>query len=261
MLIDPFTIVVQLINFVILVVALKFVLFDRIVRHMDERQAQMAQQRSEAHERLEEAERKGRDLDRRLEQIEHEREGVLTEAREEARARRQELIETARHDVDEQRARWWQAVEDEQDQLVERIRARVGDEVVRLTGRALQDLADVELEERFLKAFEDRFAAMSEEDRQELRGWLAEDGHPTVVSTAELDDAQRKRIRQLIGDVADGDVEVAFEEDGSLAGGLEVQVGGRAIGWTVDAYLERLEETVRASLSQDRDAGDDAASQ
>jgi F-type H+-transporting ATPase subunit b len=261
MLIDPFTIVVQLINFIILVVALKLVLFDRIVRHMDERQAQMAQQRSEAHERLEEAEQKRRDLDRRLEQIEHEREGVLAEAREEARARRQELIETARHDVDEQRARWWQAVEDEQDQLVERIRARVGEEVVRLTGRALQDLADVELEERFLKAFEDRFAAMSEEDRQELRGWLAEDGHPTVVSTAELDDAQRTRIRQLIGDVADGDVEVAFEEDGSLAGGLEVQVGGRAIGWTVDAYLERLEEAVRGTLSQDRDAGDDAASQ
>ena len=47
MLIDPFTVIVQIINFAVLLVALKVVLFDRIVRHMDERQQRLAEQREQ----------------------------------------------------------------------------------------------------------------------------------------------------------------------------------------------------------------------
>lgn len=248
MLIDPFTLIVQIINFAILLVALKFVLFDRIVQHMDERQARLAQMRDQAHEEREKVEQKSRELERRLADIEQEREDRLAEAREDARQWREELIETARSEVGEQRDRWRQALEDEREQMLRRIRTQVGEQVLALTRRALADLADVELQGRFLDAFERRLEALEPDERDELKGWIVDDGRPIVVSTAELDDDERDRLRRLVHDLAEEKVEVDFRQDDGLIGGLEIQVGGRAFGWTVDGYLEGLDESMRGTV-------------
>lgn len=248
MLIDPFTLIVQIINFAILLVALKFVLFDRIVRHMDERQERLAQMRDEAHEERAQAEERNRELERRLAEIEQEREDRLAEAREDARQRRQELIEAARSEVEEQRDRWRQALEDEREQLLRRIRAQVGEQVLALTRRALADLADAELQDRFLDAFVRRIEALEPDERDELKGWISDDGSPVVVSTSELDDDERDRLRRLVRDLAGEDVEVDFRQDDGLIGGLEIRVGGRAFGWTVDGYLEQVDESLRGAM-------------
>lgn len=259
MLFDPFTVIVQIINFAILLVALKVVLFDRIVRHMDERQTRITELREEADERLAEAEEKGRELDRRLSEIEREREDRLAEARETAGQRRQELIEEARREVEEQRDRWWEALEDEQDQLIGRIRMRVGEEVTELTRRALVDLADAELQARLVGAFERRVEALEPDEQQQLKRWVVDDGHPTVVSSTELDDEQRKRLVRLVRKLADEDVDVDFQQDAALVAGLEIQVGGRAFGWTVDGYLEQMDESLREIMRRDGAAREDAS--
>lgn len=245
MLIDPFTLVVQVINFVILLVALKFVLFDRIVRHMDERQARLAEMRDEAHAEREQAEERNRELERRLAEIDREREERLAEAREEAKQRRAELIEKARAEVEKQRDRWRQALEDEREQLMRRVRRQVGEQVLDLTRQVLADLADADLQDRFIDAFERRIEALEPEERQELKGWVCDDGRPVVVTTTELDDDERDRLRRLVRDLAEKEVEVDFRRDDGLIGGLEVQVGGRAFGWTVDGYLEQVDESLR----------------
>ncbi|MEX1294831.1 MAG: F0F1 ATP synthase subunit delta [Candidatus Limnocylindrales bacterium] len=248
MLIDPFTLIVQIINFAILLVALKFVLFDRIVGHMDERQARLAEMRDQAHEEQEEAEEKSRELERRLADIEREREDRLAEAREDARERRQELIEEARGEVEEQRDRWRQALADEREQMMHRIRTQVGEQVLALTRRVLADLADAELRDRYLDIFERRIEALEPDERDELRGWISDDGQPVVVSAAELDDDERDRLRRLVHDLAEEDVDVDFRRDDGLIGGLEIQVGGRAFGWTVDGYLEEVGESLRGTI-------------
>lgn len=254
MLIDPFTVIVQIINFAVLLVALKFVLFDRIVRHMDERQQRLAQQREESEERLAEAAEKGRELDRRLAEFDREREDLMAEAREHARQRRQELIEEARREVEAQRDRWSQALEDEQDQMLERIRSRIGEQVIELTRRALRDLADSDLQARYVEAFAGRIEGLASDERDELGRWVAEDGKPSVVSASELDDEQREQLRTLVRELAGDDVEPAFRRDAGLVGGIEIQASGRAFGWTVDGYLERAEESMREIMSRDREA-------
>ena len=84
MLIDWFTVAAQFVNFLILIALLKYFLFDRVVRAMEEREKRIAS-------RMEEAERTKGDLEKERERyeemqrsLEQEREEILSKARREA---------------------------------------------------------------------------------------------------------------------------------------------------------------------------------
>ena len=57
MLINWFTVIAQIVNFLILVVLLKYLLYNRIVRAMDERESKIQSRLKEAEEKEEAAER------------------------------------------------------------------------------------------------------------------------------------------------------------------------------------------------------------
>ena len=99
MLINWFTVLAQIVNFLILVVLLKFFLYDRIIKAMDEREAKIRARLNEAKAKAKEAEQEADAFRSRNKELENKREAMLAQAKEEAEAHRKALTEQARHDV------------------------------------------------------------------------------------------------------------------------------------------------------------------
>ena len=118
MLINWFTVLAQIINFLILVVLLKFLLYDRIIKAMDEREAKIRSRLKAAEVKEKEAEQKANAFRLKNKELEDKREAMLSQAKEEAEAHRKELTEQARHAVSSLKSAWQDAIEREKDTFI-----------------------------------------------------------------------------------------------------------------------------------------------
>lgn len=240
MLIDWFTVVAQLVNFVILLVVLKFLLYDRILEAMEKRRQSFAE-REETTERLQrEAEEEARRLEGDRKEIEAHWEDMIEEARREASDRRHELMEEARSDVELQERRWQDSIRSNRDRLLTELERSTGTQAIEIARRALQNLADADLEAEVARAFANRLEEAEADD--ELVEALRDGDEPLTVCTSfELDERIRKPIRDALHDLAgDFEREIDWERDPDLVAGIVIRVGSRRIGWTIDQYLEDL---------------------
>ena len=244
MLIDWFTVVAQAINFLVLAVVLKFVLYDRVVAIIDRRQADIAEQIEQAREREAEAASERHRFEHLRHELDTERDQLLSTARSVADDERHQLVATARDEVEILRARWIEGIERERQRLLAALEQRAADELIALSEQALRDLADARLEDQIVAVGLQRLA----ERRAELIAQV--DAAPSVgLATAlPLEDAQREHVIAQVRELLGQRVEVTVDEDPDLICGLEIRVGDHAFGWSVATYLEALRRRVDAYL-------------
>jgi len=250
--IDWFTVVAQIVNFLILAGLLAKLLYRPIVSAMQEREERIAARMHEAEEREQEAEAARRDHEQKLKELEERREEVLARAREDADDERERLIDEARRSAREAEQRWHRALQDEQDAFMRELRRRVADQLCAVSRAALADLADADLQGRMVDVFVTRARDLDEERRVALCTGLRESERPPVVTTAfELSGDRRERliaaVRELLG--SDGEIEVRRSDE--LLCGVELSVGGRKLGWSLDSYLDRLAESIEETLDRE----------
>jgi hypothetical protein len=78
---------------------------------------------------------------------------------------------------------------------------------------------------------------------------FAKDGM-TVVSREDLPADMRDRVRKTLEDRLDAPAAITFECAPAMAWGVELRGSGQRIGWTPDAYLDSLEDKLRAALDK-----------
>lgn len=255
MLIDWVTVGAQIVNFLILVAALKFLLYDRITRVMAARQEQITARMSEADQSRLAAQAAAARARRIEDDVRERRHDLLDEARRAADERRRELVEHARREIAEQRERWWRSFEDDRDRLLRDLTTRVGEEVVEVTERALSDLVGAELEEAAVEAFLRHLEELPPQEREALATSLdgARNGEPrrVVVHTSfDLPEGLRHRVVRSL-DLPTDDVEIDFVRDPRLICGIEIRSHGRSVGWNVAAYLDALRRDLLEMLAEE----------
>lgn len=244
MLVDWTTVLIQVVNFVALVVLLRVVLYDRVLAAMEARRRKVAARWDEAERREAAAKQAEADFLARQKELAAEREETLAAARSEAAAQREALLAEAEAEVAALREAGTRQVEAEGRRLVQELRVRLAAQLQVLARRALTDLADADLEAQVRRVFLAR-----------LGGFLA--GHPAEVEALTGGHAVlRVRSAFALDEVARGELEAAlrerlgagpsleFETDPDLVCGIELRAGGRALGWSVDAYLDDLGEAL-----------------
>ncbi len=250
--IDWVTVIAQIVNFLILVGLLKYLLYGPITRAMHNRRQSIQDQLEEAREREREAEQEQEEYEQKRRELEERREELVEQARSEAQERREEMLEEAREQVQGVERRWHESLRDERDAFLRELRDRMGARVCVVARQALRDLADAELEAQMVSIFLDRLNELDDEHRRDLRRALDEaDRPPRVVTTFELSEDQREGIQSAVRDVLDADVSVAFRQSRELLCGIELNVGGRKIAWSLDSYLDRLEENISEVLERE----------
>lgn len=255
MLIDWFTVVAQIVNFLVLVLVLWRFLYRPIIRAMSEREAIFASRLEEAERMKQEAVREAETYRHKNQELDDTREDVLAQARREAEAWREELMDKARTEINGTRARWYAAMRQEQDALLRDIRQRVGRQVHAIVRRTLADLASANLEWHLIEVFVQRLGQLDAEQRRAMAGSLRESAQEIVVrSSFEIPVEARQGITDAVREhIAEG-IPLRFEMTPELICGIELRAGSHKIAWTVDDYLGSLEELVFEALEEKTEA-------
>jgi F-type H+-transporting ATPase subunit b len=260
MLIDWFTVIAQIVNFVILLGLLKWLLFDRIVRAMDERQETIVARLNAAEEKQRAADERAERVARQRRQIDQRREEMLESARRNADQQRRQWQREAREEVDQLRQRWQHDLRRQQRQLVAAFSEQAADALLQTMRQALRELAGADLQQQTVQRFLQTLATLEEDTRRHLVEGMASDGAAVVVrSAAELSGESRDQIRQgLQKHLRDG-ISPSYEQSPELICGLELQAGQRAIGWNLGDYLSRFRETLEQALDEQTQAAESSS--
>jgi len=156
----------------VLVLLLRHFLYRRVVRAMDERETRIDSRLKEAQERKKEAEQEAESYRKKNQELLDRDEELLAKAREEADIWRKKLEENARIEVEENKARWYEAVERQKEAFLIDLRRRAGEQTYIIVRRVLKDLANDDLERQIINTFI-KLLANLEDDEKEALGLLS----------------------------------------------------------------------------------------
>ena len=245
MLIDWFTVVAQIVNFLVLVALLKHFLFGRLVKVIDERKKKVETCLADAEAKSREAERQVELEQARTLEQERKRDEMLAEAQRQASAKRDEMIQKTREEVRKLEAKWREDLDRERGAFLDEVRRRAGKEILAIVRRALADLASSDVQHSAIEALLERLrnfdvAALRELSRSDL----------TVLTPADLAEDARQAIRGTIETRLGTPVQLHFTRTPDMGWGIELRGNGRRIGWNSDTYVEALEENLREALER-----------
>lgn len=250
--IDWFTVVAQIVNFLILVGLLKYFLYGRVVQAMQDREQAVRARWDQAQQQREEAERELQAARGKNRQLENEREELLAKVRDEVEQYRQELTEKVRSDVDEQRARWGEAIQTETEAFLRDLRRRVSDEVCSVARRVLTDLADENLERRMVEQFLRRIEQLPDSERQAVDASLHGGQQAIIVQTSHpLNDELQQRITTSLESAFAGTPRLEFEQTDDLICGIALQTNSHKLAWDLRDYLASLEQELQQMLEEE----------
>jgi len=248
-LIDWFTVIAQILNFLILVFLLKHFLYDRIIQAMDKRNDKIRSRLEEADQKEKEATEKKEAYLRKNREIEEKEESMLSEARQKADARRKELTAQAKEHVEALRKRWQEALEKEKDTFFRDLRHMVGQKVYAVTRRALKDLAKTDVEKQAVELFLEHIQRMEEEQQKQLTDAIQRSNNQLTVRTSfEADSRLRRQITKTLREQLAKDLQVNYEAKPEMIFGIELGLQGQKVSWHVEDYLETLEEEMKGTL-------------
>jgi F-type H+-transporting ATPase subunit b len=253
-LIDWFSVGAQVINFLILVVLLKRFLYGPIIRFMSEREQKIASQLARARQKKQEAEQEADTYRQKTNELDDLRRQMLDKMEQEVETWRQEKLAEARVEVEETQHRWYQAIQQDQEALVNQLRHRTVEQVLAISRRALADLANAELERQITARFIELIQQPDGDARLALKELIQRPGEAIVVrSSFELSPEVRRNIQAVIDKHIDTGRVVSFETSPQVTCGIELKVSGHKIAWSLDTYLETLGDSV-SRIFQERDS-------
>jgi len=250
LLIDWFTIIAQIINFLVLVALLKYFLYGRILQAMDRREEEIASRLAEAEEREREARHELEDYQAKLQDLEDQRPGLMIQTREEAEASRKQLMKDARDEVEGTRTRWLEALDREKNSFLQELRRRAGEQILDIVRRVLADLADTGLEQQVIEGFSKRLTEMDQEKRETVIASLKTDRNVVITSAFELPDSARNENASVQESNLEDGLQLTFRTSPEVVTGIEVKLPGYKMAWSVDDYLESLEANLREALEE-----------
>lgn len=255
MLIDWFTVVAEIINFIILLWLLKRFLYKPILNAMDRREATIAAREHEAMTALELGRQQQEKYEVLLNQISSDREEILAEAHRQAEARKRELIQLAAQEVSAMEARWKESLERQREAFARNLAQRAGDQICSIARLALADLAGADLERHIVSVFADRLKSLSEERRRRILDTLRKSNHRvTVTSSFPLSDEQRATIQNALDQLAGRPVTVTYTTSHDVICGIDLRAHEYKLAFSLGDYLERLRVALEEELQAEASA-------
>jgi F-type H+-transporting ATPase subunit b len=244
-LIDPFTVAAQIVNFLILIWVLRRLLYGPITRAMAAREARIREELDNARRLQEEAHAEGERYRQLTAAFDSAQSARLAEARAELDAWRREHTQEVRTEIETMRQRWQQALDQEKEAFLLELRRRAGREIVGVTRRVLQELADSDLEGRIVNRFLAQLQGLSPDDRARLVTAAREDGQHVHIRTASpLSDADRAQVRAGVVEALGAELTPRFDTAPDLVSGVELRAGGFKVAWALGDYLDSLEDAL-----------------
>jgi F-type H+-transporting ATPase subunit b len=254
--IDWFVLLCQILNFLLLIYLLKRFLYGRIIKAMDDREAKIAARFAEADEMKIKATEEAAVYERRNQLLNEAKEKMLNEATVAAEAKRADLMEKVRVDVDVIKKRWKDMLLREQEAFFFDLRKRATQQIYAAARRALTDLADDDLEERIVNEFIRRLRKLDEEKSVQIRQAIRGGGNKVTIQSAfAIPVPTQGKIEEALKQQITNGFTIRYLTDPGVISGIEMRVNGHKVAWSLNEYLENIVESLSESLQREAYSG------
>ena len=251
MLIDWFTIIAQVFNFLILVWLMKRFLYKPILNAIDAREKRIADELASADKKKAEAQKESDEFKHKNEEFDKQRAALLSKATQDAQTERQKLMDEARKAADVLSAKRQESLRNDTKNLNQAISLRTQQEVFAIARKTLRDLSTTTLEECMTGVFIRRLQGMDSQTKNGLLNVLKTSSQSgTVRSAFDLAEGQRAAIQNALNVSFSADIHLKFETAPDLIGGIEFTSNGQRLAWSIADYLKSLEKGVDELLKE-----------
>ena len=249
MLINWFTVAAQIVNFLILVALLKRFLYGPVVAAMSAREDAIAARLTAARQKKAEAEQEEASLRRKIQEIDEQRQEMTNAAECQAEAHKQELFAEARQEIDRIRQKWAASLTRDQETFLQNLKQRLAREVLAVSRRALQEMANLDVEQRVTEVFLDHLRLLPPEEQAAIRESIRATGGELLITTAfELSEASRQQVAARVQEQFGRDLALRFATSPELLAGIELLTSSRKLAWSLGNFLDTLDEDLSRAL-------------
>jgi F-type H+-transporting ATPase subunit b len=247
---DWFTVIAQVINFLILVWLLKRYLYKPVLDAVDAREKKIAAQLSDAQAKKAEAQKERDAFQQKNEKFDKERSNQLNKVQEEAKAEKVRLFEEVRNESNALRAKYETSLKQEEENITEMLKRKMQDEVFAIAGKTLSDLASVSLEEQSVKIFIKRLRDLTDDEKAKFEeAFINADKTVLIKSAFELSPSSKPELEQAINQITGNETKFQYLLDPALVSGIEIDAEKYNLSWNIESYLDTLKKNIAESIN------------
>ncbi|VEP14546.1 ATP synthase subunit b 2 [Hyella patelloides LEGE 07179] len=252
MLIDPFVVIAQIINFLILVALLKRFLYKPITQAMEARSQRIERQLATAAEKEKDAEVEKELYLQKQQELASQKQAWLEQTKQEVEQEKEKLTQQAQAEVNQARSQWYANLEQDRQKFTCELRDRLSQQVAITTRKALSDLANANLETQIIETFIDRLYNLDELQKNTIN--TAPVPNPrhiiNICSSFTIPEEKKERVITAIREQIAANAEVQFEIVTDFICGIELRDRGYKISWNLEHYLTELETATAKILTE-----------
>lgn len=238
--IDWFTTGAQIINFLILIWLLKKFLYRPVIIAMETREQNLIMQRQSLATQQAEAEQLKKHYESRLQQLNIEKDAILSEARQQAEADRAEQLLKLVDEIQDKKNRFAEEMNRQQQDLGTVISKVIAEKALHISSKILSGLADQALEQQMIEHFLRHLAALPDDERELLHKAATQDSSVRIITRFPLDEILCQKIRSSLDKFSTA-CNIFYEQSAHFVCGIALEAGGRRWEWNIDRYLAELE--------------------
>jgi F-type H+-transporting ATPase subunit b len=254
MLIDWFTVLAQIINFLILVWLMKRFLYKPVLHAIDERERKVAGQLADAEKKKSEAQREMENFKEKNETFDSQRATLFAKVTSDVHTERAKLLAEARKEIGLLKAAQLQTLKADSHDLANSITLRTQQEVFAIVRKVLIDLSGTTLEEKIIDIFVRRLQELDNASKLDFaKAIKSSPGSVVITSAFDLSSDARTSVQKALNDYFSEVVPVRFQTSAELIGGIEFTTTGLKVAWSIHDYLSAMNQRVNELIDQQTD--------
>ncbi len=243
--INWFTVIAQVVNFLILVWLLKRYLYKPILKAIDDREKKITSKIEDANKKDADAKKEREEFEKKNADFDKHKKDLMAKAVEEVKTERQDLLDKAKKDAEDLRKKLEDIVKEEQKHLGDEITQKVKTEVFSIAEKLLKELADASLEEKIVTVFIEKLKNLDDEEKKKLIDTFKGSKEDIIVQSAfELDKSQHTEIEKTVKKILHTTSDFKFQTAPELVSGIELNANGYKVAWSISEYLASVKKTI-----------------
>lgn len=255
--INWFTVIAQIVNFIVLVWLLKRFLYKPILKAIDEREKKIAGQIKDAEAKDALAKKEQAEFSKKNESFDKKKKELMDKAIAETNEERQKLLESARNEATELRSKLDKSLKEMQENLNRDIALKTQQEVFAIARKTLTDLASLSLEEQSANIFIKRLNDLKKEKKKQfVDAFKTGSNLPAgkqdsvlIQSAFDLPKKQQTDIKSAVNELLGTETQFQFKTSPEIISGIELTSNGYKLAWSISEYLNSLQKNISKTLN------------
>lgn len=240
MVVDWFTVIAQILNFLVLVWLLKRFLYKPVLNAIDEREKKIASKLEDAAKHKAEAKKEKEKFLQKNKTFDNELETKMAEVRQKIESKKQRLFEEARIESEVVKKQLKESLREQKNEIREKIKSKTKEEVIAIAKKILSEIADVDLEDQIIRVFIDKIKNLDEIEKSKLLETInTTQGKMKIISVFELSDSSKTQLEKVLHEI-NTELDISYELNSEIVSGIVLETQNFQLAWSIDSFLSSM---------------------